>query len=140
MCGRCGYQLVVGYNNAHSGLRYNCHKALTCYGGPVCQSLSGRRLDAFVTEQVLAALQPAALELHLAAAQDVEQRLPLAIDVPLPRSFHLARRQRPVDPLDLRLLPPVPQQPARRPVNPRVGIVTVQRQEARGQRLLLRRQ
>jgi hypothetical protein len=74
VCGRCGYRMVVNYNNAHNGLRYNCHRALTCYGEPECQSLSGRRLDAFITGQVLAALQPAALELHLAAAQDVEQQ------------------------------------------------------------------
>jgi DNA invertase Pin-like site-specific DNA recombinase len=74
VCGRCGYRMVVNYNNAHNGLRYNCHRALTCYGEPECQSLSGRGLDAFITEQVLAALQPAALELHLAAARDVEQQ------------------------------------------------------------------
>jgi membrane fusion protein (multidrug efflux system) len=65
---------VVNYNNARNGLRYNCHRALTCYGEPECQSLSGRRLDEFVAEQVLAALQPAALELHLAAAADLEQQ------------------------------------------------------------------
>jgi DNA invertase Pin-like site-specific DNA recombinase len=74
VCGRCGYRMVVNYNNAHNGLRYNCDRALVCYGEPACQSLSGRRLDAFVTEQVLAALQPAALELHLAAAADVEEQ------------------------------------------------------------------
>ncbi len=74
VCGRCGYRLVVNYNNAGRGLRYNCCRALVCYGEPECQSLSGRRLDAFVAEQVLAALQPAALELHLAAAADVEQQ------------------------------------------------------------------
>lgn len=74
VCGRCGYRMVVNYNNAHNGLRYNCHRALICYGEPECQSLSGRRLDALVSEQVLAALQPAALELHLAAAADVEEQ------------------------------------------------------------------
>jgi DNA invertase Pin-like site-specific DNA recombinase len=73
-CGRCGYRMVVNYNNAHNGLRYNCHRALTCYGEPECQSLSGGCLDALVSEQVLAALQPAALELHLSAAEDIEQQ------------------------------------------------------------------
>lgn len=73
-CGRCGYRMVVNYNNARNGLRYNCHRALTCYGEPECQSLSGKRLDAFIAEQVLAALQPAALELHLAAAADLEKQ------------------------------------------------------------------
>jgi hypothetical protein len=45
-----------------------------CYGTPVCQSLSGTRLDQFVAARVLEALQPAALELHLAAAADVESQ------------------------------------------------------------------
>lgn len=74
VCGRCGYRMVVNYNNASNGLRYNCHRALTCYGEPECQSLSGGRLDACVTEQVLAALQPAALDLHLAAVADLEKQ------------------------------------------------------------------
>jgi DNA invertase Pin-like site-specific DNA recombinase len=74
VCGRCGYRMVVNYNNAKNGLRYNCLHALVCYGEPECQSLSGGRLDAFVAEQALAALEPAALELHLAAAEDVERQ------------------------------------------------------------------
>ena len=74
VCGRCGYRMVVNYNNASNGLRYNCCHALVCYGEPECQSLSGARLDAFVAGQVLAALQPAALELHLAAAEDLEKQ------------------------------------------------------------------
>ena len=69
-----GYRLVINYNNAGRYLRYGCNRALVCYGEPECQSLSGKRLDAFITEQVLAALQPAALELHLVAAADIEQQ------------------------------------------------------------------
>jgi DNA invertase Pin-like site-specific DNA recombinase len=74
VCGRCGYRMVVNYNSPKNGLRYNCHRALVCYGEPECQSLSGPRLDTLVADQVLAALQPAALELHLAAAEDVERQ------------------------------------------------------------------
>ena len=73
VCGRCGRRLLVQYVNAGRGLRYTCRRGAIDYGEPACQSLSGRRLDACVTEQVLTALQPAALELHLAAAADVEQ-------------------------------------------------------------------
>jgi DNA invertase Pin-like site-specific DNA recombinase len=73
-CGRCGYRMVVNYNNAYNGLRYNCLHALVNYGEPECQSLSGKRLDALVAEQVLAALEPAALELHLAAVEDLERQ------------------------------------------------------------------
>ena len=71
VCGRCGRRLIVQYTNAGSSLRYSCCQGVACYAEPLCQSLSGQRLDAFIGSQVLAVLQPAALELHLAAAADV---------------------------------------------------------------------
>jgi DNA invertase Pin-like site-specific DNA recombinase len=74
VCGRCGARLAVNYNNAGHGLRYVCDRARISYGEPECQSLSGTALDAFAAELVLSVLQPAALELHLAAAADVEQQ------------------------------------------------------------------
>lgn len=73
-CGKCGYRLMVNYGNSGSGLRYTCARAHICYGDPECQSLAGGRLDALVAGQVLQAVQPAALELHLAAAADVEEQ------------------------------------------------------------------
>lgn len=72
ICARCGCRLLVNYHNNGHGLRYTCSRAMLTYGDPECQSLEGERVDAFVAQQVLAALSPAALELHLAAAQDVE--------------------------------------------------------------------
>jgi DNA invertase Pin-like site-specific DNA recombinase len=73
VCGQCGHRLSVQYTNAGTGLRYSCLRDAIEYGGTPCQSLSGQRLDAFVSQQVLTVLQPAALELHLAAAADVER-------------------------------------------------------------------
>jgi DNA invertase Pin-like site-specific DNA recombinase len=73
VCGQCGHRLLVQYVNAGSGLRYSCRRDAIDYGASACQSLSGQRLDAFVSAQVLTVLQPAALELHLAAAADIEQ-------------------------------------------------------------------
>src|SRR5262249_55151448 len=67
-------RLMVNYQNAGRGLRYCCSRALITYGEPECQSLAGRRLDEFVAQQVLAVLQPAALELHLAAGADPEKQ------------------------------------------------------------------
>jgi DNA invertase Pin-like site-specific DNA recombinase len=55
-CGKCGCRMIVGYQ-----------------GKPLCQSLAGGRLDALVSEQVLAALEPASLELSLQAAEDIEK-------------------------------------------------------------------
>lgn len=73
VCGRCGRRLMVSYVNGGSGVRYSCARGAIEYAEPVCQSLSGQRLDQFVSSQVLAVLQPAALELHLAAAADLRQ-------------------------------------------------------------------
>jgi DNA invertase Pin-like site-specific DNA recombinase len=73
VCGRCGRRLMVAYTNAGTGLRYSCARGVVDYAEPVCQSLSGQCLDTFIRQQMLAALQPAAVELHLAAAANVEQ-------------------------------------------------------------------
>ncbi len=73
VCGRCGRRLMVAYTNAGTGLRYSCARGVVDYAEPVCQSLSGQCLDTFIRQQILAALQPAAVELHLAAAANVEQ-------------------------------------------------------------------
>jgi DNA invertase Pin-like site-specific DNA recombinase len=69
-CARCGYRMAVHYTGRGQYLRYNCEsRAATCC--PSQRSIAGRVLDQLVTEQVLAALQPGALELSLAAAEDV---------------------------------------------------------------------
>jgi DNA invertase Pin-like site-specific DNA recombinase len=74
VCARCGCRLMVNYTDGGRNLRYCCARAQTSYGEKECQSLSGWRLDRFLSAQVLAALEPAALELHLAAAADIEQQ------------------------------------------------------------------
>lgn len=73
-CGRCGTRMTVRYH-ARDGVKtpdYGCARALTDYGGPLCQRMAGRGIDTFVTEQVLAALAPAALEVSLHAAEQIE--------------------------------------------------------------------
>jgi DNA invertase Pin-like site-specific DNA recombinase len=71
-CGRCGQRMMVSYGGPASRLRYSCGRALVEYAEPLCQGLAGRGLDDLVAAQVLAALQPGALELSLAAADDIE--------------------------------------------------------------------
>jgi DNA invertase Pin-like site-specific DNA recombinase len=68
-CGRCGRRLQPIYSSKASRLRYMCWRAAIDYGAPVCVSLSGACLDTFVEEQILQVLQPAALELSVAAEQ-----------------------------------------------------------------------
>jgi DNA invertase Pin-like site-specific DNA recombinase len=72
-CGRCGQRLMVSYGGRASRLRYSCSRAMVDYAEPVCQSLAGRVLDDAVAAQIFAALEPAALELSLAAADDIQQ-------------------------------------------------------------------
>ncbi len=73
-CAACGRRLMVNYNGGGRHLRYVCARGRVTYAEPECQSLAGHALDALVAGQVLEALRPAALELHLAAAADVEGR------------------------------------------------------------------
>jgi hypothetical protein len=66
--------MMVAYSDAGNRLRYSCARAMIEYAEPLCQSLTGRPLDELVAAQLLAALEPAALELSLAAADDVQQQ------------------------------------------------------------------
>jgi DNA invertase Pin-like site-specific DNA recombinase len=78
VCGRCGHRMMTRYNSSGTGLRYACDTMAASYGQALCQSLAGQALDDFITEQVLAALQPAALEISLQALEDLEsEREPL---------------------------------------------------------------
>jgi DNA invertase Pin-like site-specific DNA recombinase len=72
VCGRCDLRMAAAYNNNGSGLRYRCcHNAIE-YGSARCHTLTGGPLDAFVSALVLQALEPAALEVSLQVAADVE--------------------------------------------------------------------
>ena len=73
VCGRCGRRLMVAYSGRASRLRYSCGRAAIDYAEPLCQGLAGAPLDELAVGCVLAALEPAALELSLAAADDLQQ-------------------------------------------------------------------
>jgi DNA invertase Pin-like site-specific DNA recombinase len=73
-CGRCGRRMTVRYHvrDQTTQPEYVCARQLTDYGaGQRCQALAGACVDALVTEQVLAALAPAAVEVSLQAAEQV---------------------------------------------------------------------
>ncbi len=74
VCGRCGMRMASTYNNNGAGLRYQCAREMVDYGGAMCQSLAGVPLDAWLSELVLQALEPAALEVSLEVAADVESQ------------------------------------------------------------------
>jgi DNA invertase Pin-like site-specific DNA recombinase len=72
ICGRCGLRMATHYSNNGHCLRYSCSRMAVDYAAPYCQSLVGAPLDALLTEHVLQALEPAALEISLKVAEDLE--------------------------------------------------------------------
>jgi len=73
VCARCGTRLIVHYQGAPSHHTYECARGRGNYGEALCQHVPGVCVDRFVTEQVLVALMPAALEVSLAATERLEQ-------------------------------------------------------------------
>lgn len=72
VCGRCDTRMSVHYS-VKGTYQYTCRPRINDCNGPLCQSVSGCVLDELVAEKILAALQPAAIELSLSAADDLEQ-------------------------------------------------------------------
>jgi hypothetical protein len=72
-CGRCGQRLMVQYSGRANRLRYQCGRAAQQYGEPLCLGVVGHDLDDFVVDRVLQVLEPASLELSLAATDELEQ-------------------------------------------------------------------
>jgi len=68
-CGRCGSRMQTHYTPE---LRYECARRALDYGEPVCGSLPGAPVEQLVAQQILVALEPASLELSLAAVQRIE--------------------------------------------------------------------
>lgn len=72
VCGRCGCRLRVQYSRRQYPA-YTCSTNHSYYGTGLCQSLASSGVDQYVSTQVLAALEPAALELSLTAATHLER-------------------------------------------------------------------
>jgi DNA invertase Pin-like site-specific DNA recombinase len=69
VCGRCGRRLMAAYGGKANHLRYTCMRATIDYGAPGCLSLAGAFLERCVATQIMQVLQPASLELSVAAEQ-----------------------------------------------------------------------
>ena len=72
-CGACLRRMAVHYPGLGKNLRYVCSTGKDDVDVPRCQSLSGKKLDELITRKIMVALQPAALELSLQAADDLKQ-------------------------------------------------------------------
>jgi hypothetical protein len=72
ICGRCGYRMATCYRTNGRDLRYQCSRGQVSKGAGYCQSVAGRAIDAVVEQLLLEALQPSAIEVSLALAEEVE--------------------------------------------------------------------
>jgi DNA invertase Pin-like site-specific DNA recombinase len=72
-CARCGRRMAAHYGGRKTAFWYGCGRGTADYAEPLCQSLSGQVLDDLVASQILAAVEPAALEASLAAVAEVER-------------------------------------------------------------------
>jgi DNA invertase Pin-like site-specific DNA recombinase len=73
-CGRCGKRMYVRYGRAGHRPAYVCSALRSDYGLPLCQSASAAEVEAWVAEEILEALQPAALDASLDAASQVDEQ------------------------------------------------------------------
>jgi len=77
ICGRCGRHMRVRTGGRRSA--YACYQAHRDYGAPRCQHFTAHHVDEAVVELLLEAIQPARLEVALAAMEQLEtQRQMLA--------------------------------------------------------------
>ncbi len=74
VCGRCGLRMTTRYAGKSSQPRYSCERARAQYAAPNCQSLAARVVDDEVVRLLLMAMTPAALDVSLQVAADVEQQ------------------------------------------------------------------
>jgi hypothetical protein len=74
-CGHCGRMLHVTYSGTHSNVpRYHCRGAHINHGAANCISFGGFRVDRKVSEEVLAALSPSAIDAAVEEALRVSQQ------------------------------------------------------------------
>src|SRR5207249_652638 len=104
ICGGCGLRMQVRYTGKQPG-RYDCVRHLRHGHERECRGLQASGLDELVVQQLLRALEPAALELSLGAAEDLQRerkRLALHWQQQLERARYEAhqaeRHYRAVDP------------------------------------------
>jgi DNA invertase Pin-like site-specific DNA recombinase len=74
-CRRCGRKLTVRYTGSqHEVLRYTCNRGWLDHGEPRCIAFGGVPVDDMIGKQVLAAIQPAAVEAAVLAGEQHKQQ------------------------------------------------------------------
>jgi Recombinase zinc beta ribbon domain len=94
-CGRCGRRMLVAYQTGRGPAYYLCAWDAAERAEPRCQCLTGRPLEELITALVLELMEPAKLELSLAAIGDLQTertRLHKLWEQRLERARYEARR------------------------------------------------
>jgi DNA invertase Pin-like site-specific DNA recombinase len=74
VCGRCGRHMSLGYSGRHGDFPvYKCVADKRQRGGPACQEVRARPVDAEVERLMLAALEPDRVALAVAALGELEE-------------------------------------------------------------------
>lgn len=74
LCGRCGRRMSVRYIQDGSLPIYVCAQVHSQLAGKTCQFIMGPEVDAAVSQVFLEAMQPAQLEISMAAFEQIEAR------------------------------------------------------------------
>ena len=74
LCGWCGRRMSVRYVQGGRAPVYECNQAHTQHAARTCQTMRGDGIDAAVARSFLAAIEPAQLEVSLAALGRIEER------------------------------------------------------------------
>src|SRR5258706_6161951 len=72
LCGRCGRRMSVRYLHNGAVPSYECNQAHSQLAAKTCQTMRGDRIDAAVAAHFLEAIQPAQLEVSLAALEHLD--------------------------------------------------------------------
>jgi DNA invertase Pin-like site-specific DNA recombinase len=74
LCGRCGRRMTIRYMDDGKVPVYECNRLHNAFGEKVCQTLRGDRIDAAVAAAFLEAMQPAELEVSMAAIDQIAEQ------------------------------------------------------------------
>ncbi len=74
VCGRCGRRMTIRYLHNGATPCYTCCEMHKRFAGKTCQTIRGDDIDAAVTQTFLEAMQPAQLEVSMAALEQIEAR------------------------------------------------------------------
>jgi DNA invertase Pin-like site-specific DNA recombinase len=96
VCGRCGRRMTIRYHSRHGTQipEYMCQNDGIRTAQPICQHLAGDIIDAAVSDLILAALTPAAIEVTLAVSDELTAQAERADQL---RRAHIQRAEHAAD-------------------------------------------